>query len=91
MAEASEPVINFYQRRCERLADSLEGRLLRAEIVFAVDRYCEYFERHGLQVYISWGRDTKPSSDDGNNIVLFFDWNKARNCEAGGSDGGEVA
>jgi len=82
----TEPV-NFYQRRCERVASTREARLLQAEIAYAVDRYCEYFERNGLQVHISWARDTKPPPDNGN-VVLFFDWDKARLREGGGSDDG---
>jgi hypothetical protein len=87
--------VSFYQKRAEKLADSLEARLLRADIAHAVDAYAAFFELHGLQVHISWNRDTKPSSDDGNNVVLFFDWDKARLCEGGaggdGSDGGDAA
>jgi hypothetical protein len=95
----TEPV-SLYQRRAEKLADALEARLLRAEIAYAVDRYAEYFERHGLTVHISWGRDTKPS--DNGNVVLFFPWDKAGQGEGGaggdggagddgGNDGGEAA
>ena len=90
MSQEPEPAINFYQKRCEKLADTLEARLLRAEVAYAVDRYAEFFEKHGLEVHISWARDTKLS--DNGNVVLFFDWDKARRCEDGDSnDGGRAA
>jgi hypothetical protein len=85
----TEPV-NLYQRRCERLANTLQARLLRAEIAHAVDAYAAYFELHGLTVHISWARDTAPPDDSGN-VVLHFDWDKARLSGSGSDDGGGVA
>jgi hypothetical protein len=75
--------IDFYERRVNRIANTPEAQQLRLEICWAVDAYARYFEKHGLKLHISFGRDTKPADLD--NVVVFADWDSVR---GGGGHGG---
>jgi len=80
-----EPPVDFYRERVERIDSTPEARLLRYEIAVAVDAYAHYLERHGLQVHISLGRDTKPSNNP-DNVVMFTSWDSARQGYDGGGE-----
>jgi hypothetical protein len=64
-----------YQKRIEQISDTAEARLLRLEIMTAVDNYARLFKRHGLEVHISWEKDTRPDNPD---AVVFNDWDSVR-------------
>ena len=88
------PVVDFYQQRVERAVNTAEAVLLRYEITTAVDNYCEYFARRGLQVMISWAQNTN-LPDNPANIIKFTTWDDARNRRNtegdGDGDGGKAA